>query len=259
MWRDGKIQDLGVPALLGSIQISEQGEVIAGRFLPLASPLSYLWSNGVLTELPLFASAINRFGLIAGHTWDGDGKRRAATWRRGRLEELPTLGGDTFVTGLSDAGHISGVSFDSAGVSHAVMWRGGQITDLGIPAGVKSTTTGINIRGQVLGSGIGTDTRENRAFIWSGSGEPLALGDLGFHRTLPAHINDEGVVIGRGTTSSFSMLRAFIWKDGIFTNLGAGTGGYSLANKVNRNGIVVGLSERGASNANTPAMWVPNP
>jgi probable HAF family extracellular repeat protein len=76
------------------------------------------------------------------------------------------------------------------------------ITDLGtLPSGNESGATGINNRGQV----VGTSTAEFflwRAFLWE-KGKMTALGTLpGGDFSMANDINDRGQVVGRSNTAS---------------------------------------------------------
>jgi probable HAF family extracellular repeat protein len=77
------------------------------------------------------------------------------------------------------------------------------MTDLGtLPGGDHSQASGINNRGQVVGSSSLTSPQEEgNAFLWE-DGEMTDLGTLGGNFSQAFGINSRGQVVGWSTTAS---------------------------------------------------------
>lgn len=172
----------------------------------------------------------------------------------------------------------------SAAQAHALAQTTPQfiMTDLGTLGGAISAATGLNNRGDVIGSsrtasdedrifvwqdGVMTDlgipspsevrdindlgqvvgyygiNEEMRAFLWQ-NGVMEDLGTLGgCCETYAAAINERGQIVGYSITAS-GQKHAFVWQAGIMTDLGVLGGDYvfSQAVAINNQGQVIGTS-----------------
>lgn len=102
--------------------------------------------------------AVNSRGqiLINGR---GPGFNRPLLWQNGRARPLPVPAGTNATAyALNEAGDVVGERSTEDQISRALLWRGGHVYDLNtlLPphsGWVLETTTGINVRGQIVGRG----------------------------------------------------------------------------------------------------------
>ena len=236
--------------------------------------LGFVWKAGRMRALPTlggnngFAAGANQRGQVVG--WAENTVHdptcnppqvlqfRAVLWGpRGRIRQLPPLGGDTVTaaTALNDRGQVVGISgiCDNAvgrfSARHAVLWEHGRVIDLGNLGGVAwHTPMAINQRGDVVGfSNLPGDQggRFNaHAFLWTKRGGMTDLGTLPGDTTSQAlGINARRQVVG--LSCGTSGCRAFLWQHGVMTDLNtlvaAGTAGQlTSAGDINNPGVITG-------------------
>jgi len=132
--------------------INDNGQIIGevgGR--------SYLWNNGVLTDLGtlggsnVIARAINLSGQITG--WSDIGSQtHAFLWDKGVMKDLGTLGGTiSYAYGINSYGQVVGWSQMANGESHGFLYTDGKMTDIG-----DIRPKGINDLGQIVGYDVAT-------------------------------------------------------------------------------------------------------
>src|SRR5438105_8537041 len=93
------------------------------------------------------------------------------------LQDLGSLGGNSYAEGINDSGQVVGLSYLSDNVTyHAFIWTPATgMVDLGTPGGTWSAAYGINAAGHVVGNGL--DAAGNQiAFFWSPSGGFVNVG-----------------------------------------------------------------------------------
>ena len=203
--------------------------------------LPFIWEDGVKTTLPTLggylavATDINNRGEAIGQsentTLDSTcppqipfNQFKPVIWKEGRIEELPTLSGDTTGQGfgINDRGQVVGSTGNCLNGIHAVLWQNGTVIDLGNLGGTNpglDVGFGINTHGQVVGrSDLPGDTTFH-AFLWQNG----VMTDLG---TLPGHfssegqsINDKAQMVGQSCTVNFSSCSAILLEHGGMTDL----------------------------------------
>ena len=211
------------------------------------------------TDLGFDPVAINGSGQVAG-TLNG----RAVLWTPGGgTQDLGTLGGPSSRGyAINESGHVAGSSTTATGATHAFLWAPGQgMRDLGtLPGGESSIARGINDRGEVVGQSTRPrvdplDLRRpwTRAFRWTPALGMEDLGTLsGLNGSIAYDINNGGQVVGRAYSVDREILpptdpelfsRAFVWAPGQgMQDIGALSGGFSIAHAINDEGTVVGRS-----------------
>jgi probable HAF family extracellular repeat protein len=181
-----------------------------------------LWRDGAWADLGVLAgdfsiaAALNAGGQVAGASTYSlyPFGRRAARWQEGRVTDLGTLPGldQSEAHALDDAGQVVGTAYrDGRGEQprRAFLWRDGALVDLNdsVPPGsgwTLESATGINARGQIVGSGRYAGQR--RAFLLT----PIAPGpcDAPFADVPADHpacqaiaaLSSRGVIRGYATT-----------------------------------------------------------
>jgi probable HAF family extracellular repeat protein len=125
-------------------------------------------------------------------------------WRRGKLIDLGTLGGQQTALGfavvgrsdrLNEYNQVAGTSQTASGDLHAFLWSDGHMRDLGTLGGATSYAYGINDRGQVVGMSERTNG-ELSAFLWQ-NGTMTDIGALtDSNYSLASAVNDRGQILG---------------------------------------------------------------
>jgi probable HAF family extracellular repeat protein len=204
VWHDGQITDLGtLSRARGSRSsanaINEAGVVVGWSWDPREDPVAAQWEDGAGRQLwaPGEATDINDGGTVVG-TSDG----KAVVWRRGKLRELPGLGGESAATAVNNKGVVAGWSESISGERHAVVWR---------------RMAGWSTSGQArpwtstVGGWWSARRRTDGAVAWKGTSiRPLGLQGI-------AHaVSDSGLVAGVVFDSS-RFAQAFVWDKGHVT------------------------------------------
>lgn len=159
--------------------------------------------------------------------------------------------------GLNDLSHVVGNSAIGSFI-HGFLWRDGQMTDLGALSGqVVSEARAINNAGVIAG--------KSNIFpvIWEyDPGNPgrapriqqLAIPG-GFFSATTTAVNDSGDVVGYAGSPNIDS-HAVLWRDGMAIDLGVWPGGhYSVANKINNLGQIVGTGTVAVDNLDHALMW----
>jgi len=211
--------------------------------------LPFVWQKGLMSPpLPLLvggnngaAFAINERGQAAGQSEIGTPdptcgptppppffiflETQAVIWKKGTVQPLATLPGDTQANalGINDLGQAVGLSGDcfafQGGLSHAVLWQNGTVTDLGsLGSPNNNLAHDINNLGQAVGfSDLAGDTAQH-AFLWQ-NGVMTDLGALpGDAGSFAPGINNRGQVTG-GSFDASGNVRAFLWENGVMKDL----------------------------------------
>lgn len=136
---------------------------------------------------------------------------------------------------------VIGVSMAMASLAaHAAGWI---ITDLGTLGGSTSQATGINNRGQVVGTSSLAGDVSSHAFLYTNGGI-YDLGTLGGAYSSASGINAQGQVVGTSSLNGTIESRGFIYTAGNMQSIGAliaGVRSSSDARAINNRGQVVGM------------------
>ncbi len=190
---------------------------------------------------------------------------RATLWQDGRMLDLGTLGEGTesAATSVNNRGQIVGASFTNSVVNPSTgfptlapfLWENGGMRNLGTLGGTFGTPSGLNNRGQVVGTSNLPGDQNHRPFLWE-RGRLRNLGGLGGSFGAANSINENGEVIGWSATANDEALDGFLWRNGVMTDLGSVAGdGCSNANGINSRGQVVGESFSCSEDAHHAFLW----
>ncbi|HVA30409.1 MAG TPA: PIG-L family deacetylase, partial [Gaiellaceae bacterium] len=196
------------------------------------------------------ATAINDSGVVVGSArLPGSEVTHAFLYSGGRMRDLGTLPGkeNSGAAAVNSAGDVAGTSWRNETTEAFRSGPGGFSPVRGPdPAVPLSTASGIDDRGDVVGSVVGTEPGEQPVGASSGpTGAHLLTPADG---ALPAGVSSAGDVVGSVTAGGAS--RAFVERGGVRTELGTlGPGGSSVASAVDDAGTVVGWSTSGSGGA----------
>ena len=213
---------LGGPFGSAALGINNAGQVVGDADLPNGSLRGFLYSNGVMQQIPMPAAdysvafAINNYGLVVG------GMRLASNFdyhaftfdsRTQQLTDLGTLGGRFCqAVSVNDAGWIAGESSlpgpPDAESLHAFVYQGSMV-DLGtLPGDTYSSAAHINAAGQVVGWSVPADFNTYRGFLWSNGVmqdlNALIPANSGWQISFASGINDFGQIVGVGVRNGQS-------------------------------------------------------
>jgi probable HAF family extracellular repeat protein len=159
--------------------------------------------------------------------------------------------------GVNDFSHVVGNSAIGSFI-HGFLWRNGQMTDLGALSGqVVSEAKAINNTGLIAG--------KSNIFpvVWEydpgNPGRAPRIRQLpipaGFFSATTTAVNDSGDVVGYAGSPNIDS-HAILWRNGIAIDLGVWPGGhYSVANKINNLGQIVGTGTVAGDNLDHALMW----
>lgn len=188
-------------------------------------------------------TVITHCGHITGWAATAAGQTHAFLYDGKKLNDLGSLGGNSFGNGLNNLGVVVGYSFGPHNAwFHAFLYdsrTGGPLVDLGSPGG-NSVAVDINDAGQVTGwfrNGEGP----TGAFLYE-LGKIRGIGTLGGASAEAFQINGAGLVIGISATADGSN-RGFVYDGTTMTSIGSLPGGnFSIAEAINASGLVVGAA-----------------
>jgi probable HAF family extracellular repeat protein len=283
---------VAVTTLLGALALAPTPAT--ARHLPSAAPPHYrLTVLGTLGGTFSAANGLNNRGVVAGvSTLPGGKHDRAFQWEHGSMTGLGTLGGpDSFVQeshAINNRGTIAGFSetarpdpngSDFCGVASFTnlgngltclpfVWRQGVITSLPTLGGNNGFASGINNRGQVVGTAETSHpdaacapalNRRFEAVIWQhrqarelppfpGDADGVANG-----------VNNTGQAVGASGSCAMAFgnaAHALLWQHGHainLGNLGGTTGNYAFG--INNRGQAVGTSALPGNAIHHAFLW----
>jgi probable HAF family extracellular repeat protein len=245
-----------------------------------------LWANGRVINLGTLggsfslAGAINdhnqivgfaqnnlpdpfNFGALAG--FPSSTQWRATLWQHGTIQDLGTLGDGTgsAATSVNERGQIIGVSFADSVVNPSTgyptlapfLWENGRMRNLGTLGGLMAFTSGLNNKGQVVGTSNLAGDQTSHPFLWE-RGLLRDLGTLGGSYGEAHWVNENGEVIGLSATANDEAYDGFLWRNGKMIDLGSVNGdGCSSANGINSSGQIVGESFSCSVDSHHAFLW----
>jgi probable HAF family extracellular repeat protein len=183
-----------------------------------------------------FGSAINNHGQATGASTTSNNIYQAFLYTGGHLHPIQGLPGISFIfpTAINNRGVIVGY-FYVGNPSRAFIWNGGQIRDLN--AGDHSLASGINDKGEVVGTANEDAPTPDFAFLWY-RGRLLRLPSLHGEDTLGGAINAQGHISGSSRVGGF--FHAFLYANGKIEDLAPNGVGHMFGGGINANDQVVG-------------------
>lgn len=244
------VTDLGLPAKAEPTRIllNDSGFVAGGYILHLDAPIwngsswtssptyGYVWSEGVLTTLPLpegaqniGIEAISNAGIL-GSFYDGAWNKHYFTYQDSTLTMLtPAEATSSSATSINANGDVIGAYYGAGGQSRAFVFHGGSLVDLTPAGAVSSQAIMMNAAGQVAGyyyDGSG----HTHAFLWTnGMRADLSVPE-GTTDSFATAINATGQVAGSYKPAS-GQQRACIWTNGVLMDVGIPQGAMAASPK----------------------------
>lgn len=256
------------------VGLSENGEIdpLGPGFPEIHATI---WRNGSITDLGTLeggfesiANAANRRGQVVGLSSNmtpdpnamlGLGfQTRAFLWQEGEMQDLGTLPGgtDSEAVLINENGEVVGWSYNSSSAAPpcqpgftltagSFVWdkdRG--LRDIGGLGGSCTIATGLNNRGQVIGSSNLSGDASAHAFLWDHD-TFQDLGDsLGGNFEGAFAVNEKGEVAGFATLPGDALFHATLWTGaGNMLDLGVvGGDPSSYAASINSQNQIVGSS-----------------
>ena len=240
LWKDGRIIDLGTLGgnASGANALNNQGQVVGGALNGIPDPFPSTFQTGFIFEtVPFYFFPVTT-------------QSHAFLWQNGKMTDLGTLGGpDSVAWFVNELGQVAGQSTINSIPSPTTgvptvdpfFWDHGKMVDVGNLGGTFSFVSGLNNRGQVIGTMNLRGDLANHPFFWD-RGVLTDMGTLGGNDGVPNAINDAGEVVGFASSQEIQAL-AFLWKQGVMINLGTVDGDQcSAAHSINTMGQIVGES-----------------
>ena len=231
LWRHGDI--MALPTLGGNngqaAAINNRGQIVGisettvpdpgcpPSKLPGTTVLPVMWEKGEVRALPTlpgepdgFVQGLNDQGQAVGSTGTCTSFAiHAVLWEDDRafqLKDLGNPGADAYA--INDHGQAVGYVVSADGTTFvASLWQNGGVKDLGIlPGDSASFATGINNRGQVVGSTFLFEPDGNNwahGFIWQDNAltdlNTLVPSDSNLYIVAASNINERGQISGMAT------------------------------------------------------------
>ena len=139
--------------------------------------LPAMWEKGTAKPLPLvsgdvdgFAFWINDQGQAVGYSGNCTTATHGASWKNNVVSVLSDLGAGAVAESINNRGQIAGQLNSADGSTFAGVWLNGAdgpVTKIDRPLGdANAFASGINDRGQVVGSSLDAHNNWSHAFIW---------------------------------------------------------------------------------------------
>jgi probable HAF family extracellular repeat protein len=164
-----------------------------------------------------YAGAINTAGQIVGGGAI-NGQFHAFLYENGQVQDLGTLGQESYAIGINDGGQVVGYSSTTSGAAyHAFLYpdENNKMEDLGTLGGQYSYAYDINEGGQVVGDSYINNDATTHAFLYPDENNKMQdLGTLGGQDSYASGINDSGQVVGAASTTNDADFHAFLKESG---------------------------------------------
>lgn len=153
----------------------------------------------------------------------------------------------TFGDDINNRGVIAGSFRDSSGsqgFTHDTTGTGGTNTVLTGGTWGRTTLTGLNDNGQIVGTDLDLVSGNIRSFILSGSNSTLLQGPQDRPDILAQGINNAGRVVG-SVTDNFQFARGFTFEAGNYVYFDAPAATWTQGYGINDAGVIVGAASTG--------------
>lgn len=263
--------------------INEQGQIVGGAAMSDGTTKVFLYTGGELQEVgienydPVGVTRINDRGqILAGSVLLSGGQRIP-------LNNNSSVPFPMYARALDNAERVNIVGSSSTVINRSppVRWQAGAYTTF-LPAGSRGVATGINDRGQIVGTQyVSIDnfafrydsTTGQVAYLPGYSGEAYAINNVGhviatqvpnvpvlwrdgqvidlMGQGLPLALNDRDDIVGftSETPTTLATRRATLWREGVRIDLNTlipADSGWTLneATAINESGQIVGTGTR---------------
>ena len=222
VFRQGEFTVLDAPvqgALTIALGNNDRGQVV-GAYRSQGLFHGFVWERGTFTDInapqaeETFLHVINNRGQIVGHSRrDVFSLARAFLWADGdftflNIPGVLLAGRNRDSLGLNDRGQVVG-TFQSQGINHGFLYDNGVVMQIDVPGARSTRASGINSRGEIVGSYIDTFDVEH-AYLRHADGTftqidaPNAAGISG------VRLNDRADIVGMFDTAG-GRFSGFVW------------------------------------------------
>jgi probable HAF family extracellular repeat protein len=268
------------------VVVGSSGNGLIDPVTGLPAGVATVWENGRVIDLGTFGGSFSLAGAINDHNQvvglaennipdpfnfgglaglPSPTQWRATLWQHGMMQDLGTLGDGTEsgAGAINDRGQIVGASFTNSVVNPSTgfptlapfLWENGRMRNLGTLGGLSGAPSGLNNKGQVVGTSNLAGDQTAHPFLWE-RGWLRDLGTLGGSSGFANSVNENGEVIGISNTANDEAFDGFLWRNGVMTDLGSVAGdGCSNANGINSRGQVVGESFSCSVDSHHAFLW----
>ncbi|MEU4424781.1 hypothetical protein AB0F81_29525 [Actinoplanes sp. NPDC024001] len=198
-----------------------------------------------------FADKTNARGDLTGRSRDATGKMQAVVWWHGQRNPTRLRVNRATPNAISDHGIIAG-QVDRKG-GGLFLWNKGKSTYRWDPANADLQATGVNDRGEVVGTAY-FENAGSKAFRWQ-RGRLTWLPVPKAARSQALGVNNRGQTIGVVIPRGSDYGQAVLWQRGRMTRLGTLGGAYSAPIAINERGQVAGNSAIKGSSSDHPFLW----
>ena len=179
--------------------------------------LPALWEKGGVKALPLvaddvdgFAFWINDEGQAVGYSGNCTTAIHGVSWKNGIVSTLQDIGNGALAESINNRGQIAGQIGNADGSTSAAVWLNGAdgpVTNIHTALGDASAfASGINDRGQVVGSSLDSKSNWSHAFIWQDNVltdlSTLFPASANLNPVMANKINDRGQISGMAIVMS---------------------------------------------------------
>ncbi len=181
---------------------------------------------------------------------DAHSVRDVFRWENGTIRNLGALPAGMNTPAFNNNSEIAGTDFNPHSIPipvasfarfprvHAFLWEPGKVTMLSTLGRGFGSVVGLNDRGQVAETGMGSVSRRFRGLLWQ-DGKVTDLGTLGGKSSFATAISASGQVIGNSWLPNGTS-HGFLWQDGRMRDLGGIPGATYGPAAINDHSQIVG-------------------